>query len=95
MTVRTIQRGYVDGKKRPAGQVRRVHVVREEGPGDWEPGKQTMCGQAAWTCYKSSPIVRDAPHALPPGLEWCPRCVGLLAERLGKLAGMASALGLA
>lgn len=95
-TVRTIERGYYAGSRR-AGQVRRVHVIREEGPRGWdnsEFGNQTMCGQGAWKGQNSTPIIRDVPHALPEGLQWCPKCTGHLAERLGRLTEVAQLLGL-
>jgi hypothetical protein len=93
--VRTVERGYYAGSRR-AGQVTRVHVVREEGPRGWDPGNgpQTMCGQSAWKGQNSAPIIRDAPHALPDGLQWCPKCTGHLAERLGWLNEVAKLLGL-
>lgn len=91
MSVRTVERGYVTGKR--AGQVKRLHVIREEGPGDYQ-GQQTMCGQHAWPVTKSEPVIRDAPHPLPDGLTWCPKCVGHAAEHLGRLDDVARLLGL-
>ena len=92
--VRTLERGYYTPGRR-AGQVRRLHVIREDGPRGWEPGKQALCGTAAWLHRNSPPILRDAPHPLPEGLSWCPRCVGLLAELEGRTAEIAALLGLA
>lgn len=93
--IRTVQRGYHDGKPKPAGQVRRVHVIREEGPAGRQGGSQTLCGQGAWRVTHSPPIFRDAPHALPDGLTWCPACIGHAAEVLGQLEAVARFLGLA
>lgn len=93
--VRTCQRSYVRAGHR-AGQVQRVHVVREQGPRGWEdkPGTQTLCGQSTRLHRKSEGVIRDAPHGLPEGLSWCPKCVGLLAEQLGRTAEVARLLGL-
>lgn len=89
---RALARGYWTGRKR-AGQVRRLHVIREDGPKGWEPGKQTMCGQAAWNCQNSDAVIFDPmPDRPPEGLSWCPACVGHLAERLGLLGEVASSL---
>jgi hypothetical protein len=95
--VRTVERGYVASTGRRAGQVRRVHVIREEGPRGWdnsEFGNQTLCGQGAWKGQNSPPIIRYAPHELPEGLTWCPKCVGQLAELLGRTHAVARLLGL-
>jgi len=95
--IRTVERGYVASTGRRAGQVRRVHVIREEGPRGWdnsESGNQTMCGQHAWSVTDSPAIIRDTPHELPEGLTWCPKCVGATAERLGRIHEAARLLGL-
>ena len=94
--VRTIIRGYKASTGRRAGQVRRVHVIREEGPRGWdnsERGNQTMCGQHAWNVTDSPALIRDIPHPLPEGLSWCPACIGHLAEQLGLLGEVARMLG--
>ena len=92
MKARAIIRGYVSGGKR-AGQVRRVHIIREEGPRGWEPGKQTLCGQGAWGTRGSDPILFDPmPAQTPDGLSWCPKCIGHLAERAGMLDKVAAML---
>lgn len=79
---RAVHSGYVDGRPR-AGQVRRVHIIREDGP---RPGRQAMCGQHAWACTDSTPVVLDPMPLQPPdGLAWCPHCLGRLAERLDAL----------
>ena len=95
--VRTLERGYSASTGRRAGQVRRLHVIREEGPRGWdnsERGNQTMCGQGAWNVQDSPAMVRDTPHPLPEGLTWCPKCVGHAAELLGRLDEIARLLGL-
>lgn len=82
---RAVYRGYVTEGKR-AGRVRRLHVIRDDGPKGWEPGKQTMCGQHAWDVTRSDTRVIDPmPHRPPEGLTWCPSCIGRLAERYGLL----------
>jgi len=93
--IRTCQRSYVQDGHR-AGQVQRVHVVRERGPRGWGDSRprQTMCGQSTGTHRQSEGIIRDAPHDLDEGLSWCPKCVGLLAEQMGRTAEIAALLGL-
>lgn len=95
LPVRTCQRSYVQDGHR-AGQVRRLHVVREHGPRGWEdrPATQTLCGQSTGTHRQSQGIIRATPHPLPDGLTWCPKCVGLLAEQQGRTAEIATLLGL-
>ncbi len=94
MKIRTLQRGYHDGGRQPAGQVRRVHVIREEGPRGWSGTRQTWCGQSSGRVTHSPPVIREAPHELPEGMSWCPKCVGLLAELAGRLDEVARSLGL-
>lgn len=80
--MRAVHSGYVDGRAR-AGQVRRLHIIREDGP---RPGQNAMCGQAAYPVTKSTPVLLDPmPNRPPPGLEWCPHCLGRAAEHLGAL----------
>jgi hypothetical protein len=76
---RAIHSGYVDGHPR-AGQVRRLHIVREDHPS----GRQhAMCGQPVWKVTNATPVVLDPMPLQPPdGLAWCPHCLGRLAERL-------------
>jgi hypothetical protein len=90
--LRAVHRGYWTGGKR-AGQVRRPHVIRENGPKGWEPGTQTLCGQGAWGVQHSDAVILDpAPDRPPEGLAWCPKCIGHLAERLGLLDEVAASL---
>lgn len=87
---RAVYRGYPMTGKR-AGQVKRLHIVRENGPKGWEPGKQTLCGQHAWPVTNSESVVIDPMPARPPeGLAWCPACVGRQAELLGLLEEIAA-----
>jgi hypothetical protein len=88
---RAVYRGYVSNGRR-AGQVRRLHVVRDEGPAGWESGKQTMCGQHAWDVTRSESVVIPLPCRPPDGLTWCPKCIGLLAERYGLLDEVAASV---
>lgn len=90
LKVRTVERGYYASQPQRSARVTRVHVIREDGP---HPGKQAMCGQHAYDVRNSEAIVRDVPHALPDGLSWCPKCVGHLAEKLGRLGEVARLLG--
>lgn len=88
---RAMYRGYYD--RRRAGQVRRLHVIREEGPGYWSPGSMTWCGQLAGAATHSDPVILDPMPAEPPeGLSWCPKCIGQLAELLGLLGEIAASL---
>jgi hypothetical protein len=90
--LRGVYRGYWTGRAR-AGQVRRVHIIREDGPKGWEPGKQTLCGQHAWPVTNSEPVILDPlPATPPPGLTWCPKCVGHAAELAGLLDDLAARL---
>lgn len=89
---RAVYHDYYAGRKRGA-QVRRLHILREEGPGNWEPGEQTLCGQHAWSVTRSNPVIISPLPARPPeGLKWCPKCIGHLAELLGLLDDVAGAV---
>lgn len=86
---RAVHSGYYTGATR-AGQVRRVHIIRDHGP---EPGHNAMCGQGVWPTTNSVPVVLDPMPTVPPdGLAWCPRCLGFLAEHLGVLDDLAAQL---
>lgn len=90
--IRTLERGYTTTRR--AGQVRRLHVIREVGPRGWDGStRQTWCGQLGGRHTRSEPIIRDAPHPLPDGLRWCPDCIGHLAEQLGRLDDVARLIG--
>ncbi|WUI02077.1 hypothetical protein OHR68_09805 [Spirillospora sp. NBC_00431] len=79
---RAIHSGYYDGHPR-AGQVRRAHIIREDGPAR---GLTAMCGQGVWPTTNATPVVLDPMPVRPPdGLTWCPHCLGRLAERLDAL----------
>lgn len=86
---RAVYRGYwKDGRR--AGQVTRIHIIREAGK---RPGEQTWCGQGTGLHKNSQPVVLDPmPAQPPPGLAWCPMCIGHLAEVLGRLGEVAAAL---
>lgn len=76
--------------ERRGGQVRRLHIVREDGQ---RPGQQTMCGQHATGTTKAAAVIIDPMPAAPPdGLTWCPTCIGLLTERTGRLDALAALL---
>lgn len=89
---RAIYRSYYEGSKR-TGQVRRLHVIRETATPSHEPGNSTLCGQHAWPVTHSEPvIICPLPERPPAALTWCPKCIGLLAERLGLLGEIAASL---
>lgn len=86
---RAFYRSYVHNHRR-AAQVRRLHILREDGK---LPRRQGLCGAAAWGVTRSEPVVLDPMPASPPaGLSWCPACVGKLAELRGRLAAVAADL---
>jgi hypothetical protein len=101
VTIRTVERGYPASRARRAGQVTRVHIIREGKPAPRNatylrgvPDGQLWCGQNAGDHRDSTALVRDAPHELPEGLSWCPHCLGRAAEHLGKLGDVARLLGI-
>lgn len=90
-------RGYVDAGRR-AGQVKRLHilrntprrVVRASRPPSYSTG---WCGIHAWDVTGSSAVVLNPmPDRPPAGLEWCPACIGHLADTLGLLDAVAAEL---
>jgi hypothetical protein len=89
---RAVYRSY-PASGRLSARVRRLHVIREDGPG----GRvQTWCGQGAGVHRNSEPVIIDPlPERAPTGLKWCPMCVGHLAEVLGKLDELAAQLAAA
>lgn len=79
---RAFYRSY-PGNGRRAGQVTRLHILREDGP---YAGEQGWCSASARGVTRSDPIVLDPmPEKPPEGLRWCPPCVGRLAEAMGAL----------
>jgi hypothetical protein len=89
--MRAAYRGYYSGGKR-AIQVRRVHLIREHGPGD-RVAKHFLCGQPAWDCTNSDAVILDPmPAVTPEGLAWCPLCIGRAGDAAGLLARFAEVL---
>jgi len=95
---RAVYRGYVHGGRR-AGQVRRLHVIRDTPVahhGDracWPRAEYTWCGQSAGLHQKSAPqVISPLPDRPPEGLAWCPACIGHLAEYYGLLGEVAASL---
>lgn len=98
---RAVYRGYVQGGRR-AGQVRRLHVIRDTPVRTHTPGYQRFhaaqrdymwCGQSAGHHTNSEPlIISPLPDRPPEGLSWCPACVGHLAEYYGLLGEVAASL---
>jgi len=75
---RAFYRSYIDNGER-AGQVKRLHVMREDGT---RPGQQGWCGTQAGDVTNSGAVVLHAlPHVPPDGLTWCGNCVIALARR--------------
>jgi hypothetical protein len=92
MTARAVYHGYFTGSKR-AGQVKRLHIIREQGPGDWPPGSRALCGTGVWSVSHSESVILSPMPAQPPeGLSWCPACVGKQAELSGLLGEFAARL---
>jgi hypothetical protein len=91
--MRAFYRGYHAATGRRAKQVRRLHVMREDGK---FAGKQGLCGAAGWGHTNSPPIVLNPMPTTPPdGLTWCRACIGHAADLVGQLdafARMISAL---
>jgi len=86
---RAFYRGYVSGGLR-AGQVKRLHIIREDGK---FPGRQALCGVHGWDVTQSETVVIDPmPEQVPDGLDWCPTCIGWLADCLGQLDRVAAEL---
>jgi hypothetical protein len=76
---RAFYRSYPDDGKR-AGQVKRLHVMREDGT---FPGRQGHCGIQATDVTNSRAVVLNVIPCVPPdGLTWCGSCVLVLARRV-------------
>lgn len=89
---RAVYRGFDKGNGR-IKLVKRLHIIREQGPGDAPPGSQTLCGQGAGKHRESDPVVISPLPVKPPeGLSWCPACVGKQAELSGLLGEFAARL---
>jgi hypothetical protein len=78
---------------RHTGQVRRLHIIREQGPKGADPGSHALCGAGVWSLSNSEPVIVDPMPAGPPeGLSWCPKCVGCQAELSGLIGEFAARL---
>lgn len=85
--MRAFYRGYSAATGRRAKQVRRLHVVREDGK---FAGKQGLCGAPGWGVTHSPPIILNPMPAEPPaGLDWCRACIGHAAAVVGQLDAFA------
>jgi hypothetical protein len=85
--VRAFYRGYHAATGRRAAQVRRVHIVREDGK---FPGRQGLCGTTGWGVTNSPPVlIEPLPTEPPDGLEWCRSCIGHAAALVGQLNAFA------
>jgi hypothetical protein len=88
--MRAFYRGYNAATGRRAAQVRRLHIMREDGR---YPGRQGECGTAGYDVTNSPTVILDPAPPMPPeGLTWCPKCVGLAAARTGLLEQWAAQL---
>lgn len=81
--------GYYTGGAR-AGQVRKVHLIPPDGtfPGRTVPA--AACGQTWWDVTNADRERVPTDQPLPAGLVWCPRCMGVAAERLGLIDQVAA-----
>ncbi|MGW0920166.1 hypothetical protein ACWD3J_14250 [Streptomyces sp. NPDC002755] len=85
--MRAFYRGYSTATGRRAKQVRRLHVMREDGN---FAGKQGMCGAPGWGVTQSPPVILEPLPAEPPaGLSWCSPCIGHAAHLVGQLETVA------
>jgi len=83
-------RNYPDDGEHLSRRVRRLHIVREDGPA---PGRRGYCGiQVGDVQHSSAGLLDPMPVVAPVGLRWCPHCVGEHAERLGQLDTIAAVL---
>jgi hypothetical protein len=81
--MRAFYRGYNAATGRRAKQVRRLHVMREDGK---FPGRSALCGAAGWNHNNSPAVILDPmPEEPPTGLTWCNSCVGHAAHLVGML----------
>lgn len=88
--MRAFYRGYHAATSRRAAQVRRLHIMREDGR---YPGRQGECGMHGHDVTHSPTVILDpAPQTPPDGLAWCPKCIGLAAARTGLLDQWAAQL---
>ncbi|MFD9568074.1 hypothetical protein [Streptomyces sp. NPDC059994] len=86
--MRAFYRGYNAATGRRAKQVRRLHVMREDGQ---FAGKQGLCGAPGWGVTHSPPVILDPLPATPPaGLDWCRACIGHAADLVGQIDQVAS-----
>ncbi|MYV77741.1 hypothetical protein GT352_27985 [Streptomyces sp. SID1046] len=85
--MRAFHRGYSAATGRRASQVRRLHVMREDG--DFA-GRQALCGTPGWGVTNSPAVILDPLPARPPtGLSWCRSCIGHAADLVGQLEAFA------
>ena len=85
--MRAFYRGYSAAAGRRAKQVRRLHVMREDGR---FAGKQGLCGAVGWGVTQSPPVVLEPLPVEPPdGLDWCRACIGHAADLVGQLGAFA------
>lgn len=85
--MRAFYRGYSAATGRRAKQVRRLHIVREDGK---FAGKQGLCGAPGWGVTQSPAVILNPmPAEAPAGLDWCRACIGHAAAVVGQLEAFA------
>lgn len=79
--------GYYDSATRrggkPAGQVRRAHLVAPPEEFRRSVRETAFCGTYAHDTTHAPKAVIEAPYTLPEGIVWCPTCIGRAGEALG------------
>jgi hypothetical protein len=81
---------YYGGHGR-GGQVRRVHLIPPDGTFPRRGAPSAACGQPWWETTDAPNECLPFGGPLPHGLTWCPKCLGVAADRLG-LADRVAAL---
>lgn len=80
MNGRAFYRDYVTEGRR-AGQVRRLHIIREDGP---NPGREGYCSiHLRDVTHSRGIIIEPLPVVPPAGLQWCGTCLGRHVLHLG------------
>lgn len=73
-----------------AAQVRRVHIKAPAVAFKRSAPRTAFCGIGAYDVTNSPKITHAPNKPLPPGLGWCPKCLGVAAEHLGVMDSVAA-----